>query len=374
MKILYLGASELQLPAINLAVKNGLDVIVVDRNMNHKLKKIVKEFICCDVNDFKGILERLEKSNINNVFCFYGIADYAYRSIYKICKYMNIKKKEVELFKTLSNKRLTYKALEDKRVLIPKVYKLSEINFKKNKKKFPLIIKDAKGYNSYEVRELKNKEELKRLNKFHDDNLIVQKKINGKVFNIDIIYLKNKIINHAYTERFFHKNFLAKYSIEYKQIEKYKKYFDLAKRICSKLGVINGPVTLDFIEKNKKIYFLEISQHIHSVYLNEISGRLNNLGYWFSDLTNSTPKYSITKSVEAHVGYYNIYNSDEEIKKNSDILNKLCSLYKIYYRKGLNTKKKNSLYSIIFLKNKNHSLLLKDIRTIKKIFKNNIYN
>ena len=42
MKILYLGASELQLPAINLAVKMA-DVIVVDRNMN-QLKKIVKEF------------------------------------------------------------------------------------------------------------------------------------------------------------------------------------------------------------------------------------------------------------------------------------------------------------------------------------------
>ena len=50
----------------------------------------------------------------------------------------------------------------------------------------------------------------------------------------------------------FSKDFKATYAIEYKNNYKFKKYFKYAKEICEKIGIDEGPVTLDFIQDNGK--------------------------------------------------------------------------------------------------------------------------
>ena len=102
------------------------------------------------------------------------------------------------------------------------------------------------------VSEIKNDHELKKFLKEYNYNqsIIIQEKIVGKVFNIDLIFFNKSIIKHAYTERFFYKNFKASFSIEHKNNDKFKSYFEQSIKICKKIGINSGPVTLDFIERD----------------------------------------------------------------------------------------------------------------------------
>jgi len=368
-----MGCNELQIPIIEIAKQTGLKIISVDRDCTKSLREKSDIVINQDLKKCRKIITNLKAIQYKNIIGYYGVADYAYESIYKIFKTLKLKNKQLFLIKFLTDKIKTNRVLKNKNINHPKSFKISNKRIDLNKYiskefSFPYILKPSSSYNSLGINEVCNSEDLDRYTKKLKNNfsLFIQEKIEGKVFNIDLIYLKNKVIRHAYTERYFFKNFQASYSIEHKNNEKFTKYFEKAEKICEKIGINFGPITMDFIEKDEKLYLLEISQHLHSIYLNKISGRLNNIKFWFQCLKDKKQKNDFISKTEYHGAYINVYsNCLKSLKKTINKVKLLKSFTEFKKRRSIHFKtRKDYLYGILFLKNKSIIKLKKDISKI----------
>ena len=181
--------------------------------------------------------------------------------------------------------------------------------------------------------------------------------------------MKDYVIQHTFTKRFFSKDFSATYSIEFKNNDRFKKHFDYAIDVCKKIGIKEGPVTLDFIESKGKIYLLEISQHLHCIYLNKISGKIENVKYWFLSFNRNIEDQKNIIKVNYHAAYVNIYlYSLKSLKSNMNKITSLDSYVELKKRNKINiTSNKRSLIGILFLKNKSLIALKRDINQINNL-------
>ena len=373
---LFMGCNELQIPIIDMARQSGLKIISVDRNCIEELRKKSDFIIEQDLNKRTKIIGKLKSIPFTNIVGYYGVADYAYESILEIFEKLNLENKQLNLINTLTNKIKTNKVLKNKKINFPKSLEINKKNLSilsevENKLAFPCILKQSSSYNSLGVNKINNAQELKKISKYLKkyESILLQEKVEGRVFNIDLIFLKDEVVYHTYTERFFLEDFKASYSIEFKDNEKFKKYFQYAEMICNKIGINFGPVTLDFIEKDEKIYLLEISQHLHSIYLNKISGRINNIKKWFGSFKEEKIETKIKNKVKFHCAYLNVYsNLLKSFKKKIKEIRKFKSFIEFKNRTLVNPKNKNNcLIGIIFFKNTSLRGLKKDIDKINNL-------
>jgi len=370
---LFMGCNELQIPIVDMARESGLKIISVDRNCIQELRKSSDFIIEQDLNKCKKIIDKLKEIPFKNIVGYYGVADYAYDSILKIFKILNLKNKQLNLINKLTNKIKTNQILEIEKIKHPKSLVITKKNSDilsqvENEISFPCILKQSSSYNSLGVKKINSIQEFKKIsqNLKEHESILLQEKIEGRVFNIDLIFLKDKVIHHSYTERFFFEDFKAFYSIEYKDNEKFKRYFEHAVKICNKIGINFGPITLDFIEKDKKLYLLEVSQHLHSIYLNKISGRIKNIKNWFSNLKEEKIEIEVANKAKYHCAYLNVYsNSFPHLKKKINEIRLFESFIEFKSRSLADTKNDNDfLVGIFFLKNTNLRSLKQDINKI----------
>lgn len=368
-----MGCNELQIPIVDMARESGLKIISVDRNCIQELRKSSDFIIEQDLNKCKKIIDKLKEIPFKNIVGYYGVADYAYDSILKIFKILNLKNKQLNLINKLTNKIKTNQILEIEKIKHPKSLVITKKNSDilsqvENEISFPCILKQSSSYNSLGVKKINSIQEFKKIsqNLKEHESILLQEKIEGRVFNIDLIFLKDKVIHHSYTERFFFEDFKAFYSIEYKDNEKFKRYFEHAVKICNKIGINFGPITLDFIEKDKKLYLLEVSQHLHSIYLNKISGRIKNIKNWFSNLKEEKIEIEVANKAKYHCAYLNVYsNSFPHLKKKINEIRLFESFIEFKSRSLADTKNDNDfLVGIFFLKNTNLRSLKQDINKI----------
>ncbi len=144
-KLMILGASILQLPAIFEAKKLGLDVIVCDMDPNaigFKESGIVKEYV--STIDTERILEVAKKYGINGIMTL--ATDMPMRSVAVVCKYMNLAGIDEDTAFKATNKYAMRMALKEQSVPIPAFYKAS--NYKEfiesvNKFNSSFVVKPA---------------------------------------------------------------------------------------------------------------------------------------------------------------------------------------------------------------------------------------
>lgn len=369
---LFMGCSEYQVPILKIAKEAGLKLICVDKNGIPELKEEIDYLIKKDLTDYSKVAEKLKKLPFKNIIGFYGVADYAYDSLFEIFKILKINRIKVLSCKKFTDKLSTNSILKKHKIRFPKTVEVKYGNKKlyTNKIKYPCIIKKSLSHNSLGIIEISNNKQLVEIihNSKPKDKLLLQEKINGNVFNVDLIIMKNRIIEHAFTKRYFSKDFKATYAIEYKNNYKFKKYFKYAKEICEKIGIDEGPVTLDFIQDNGKIYLLEISQHFHSIYLNKLSGKIKQIKQWFFSYTKKQIPKEKNFNLSYHVAYINIYlHSKKVFIKNMSFIKKLESFVEFKKRKSINLNNLGSLVGILFLKNKNLICLKNDINLINNL-------
>ncbi|MGF3066285.1 ATP-grasp domain-containing protein [Facklamia sp. P12950] len=117
-KVMILGASILQLPAILKAMKMGLDVVVVDMNPNavgFKIKGITKEFI--STIDKELVYEAAIRNNIDGIMTL--ASDMPMRTVSYVAKKLNLNGiSEDTALKTTSKKHMRT-TLKDHHVAIP---------------------------------------------------------------------------------------------------------------------------------------------------------------------------------------------------------------------------------------------------------------
>ncbi len=165
-KIMILGASILQLPAIKKAKEMGFDVIAVDMNpeaIGFKVSGIKKEII--STIDIPAIIEAAERHQIDGIMTL--ATDMPIRSVAAVAREMNLVGIDEETALKATNKIEMRKALQLGGVPIPKFFKVSNENeYKEAVKQFtvPFIVKPADSSGSrgiFEVVDITNHELVK---------------------------------------------------------------------------------------------------------------------------------------------------------------------------------------------------------------------
>ena len=166
-KIMILGASILQLPAIEKAKEMGLDVVVVDMNPNaigFEIPGIKKEII--STIDVPAIIEAAKRHQIDGIMTL--ATDMPMRSVAAVAEQMGLVGIDKDTAVKATNKAEMRKALQKAGVPIPKFFVVSnEEEYKEAVKEFdvPFIVKPADSSGSrgiFEVIDITNAELVKK--------------------------------------------------------------------------------------------------------------------------------------------------------------------------------------------------------------------
>lgn len=166
-KLMILGASILQLPAIEKAKEMGLDVIVADMNpeaIGFSVSGVKKEII--STIDISAIIEAAQRHQIDGIMTL--ATDMPMRSVAAVANQMGLVGIDEETALKATNKAEMRKALQEANVPIPEFFIVSnEVEYKEAVEKFdvPFIVKPADSSGSrgiFEVIDITNKELVKK--------------------------------------------------------------------------------------------------------------------------------------------------------------------------------------------------------------------
>lgn len=166
-KLMILGASILQLPAIEKAKEMGLDVVVVDMNpdaVGFKVPGIEKEII--STIDIQAVICAAKSHKIDGIMTL--ATDMPMRTVAAVAKEMNLIGIDEETALKATNKAKMRKALQLNNVPIPKFYVVSNKDeYKEVVKQFdvPFIVKPADSSGSRGIFEVKD---------IHNDTLVIE--------------------------------------------------------------------------------------------------------------------------------------------------------------------------------------------------------
>lgn len=166
-KLMILGASILQLPAIEKAKEMGLDVVVVDMNpdaVGFKVPGIEKEII--STIDIQAVISAAKRHRIDGIMTL--ATDMPMRTVAAVAKEMNLIGIDEETALKATNKAEMRKALQLNNVPIPKFYVVSNKDeYKEVVKQFdvPFIVKPSDSSGSRGIFEVKD---------IHNDDLIIE--------------------------------------------------------------------------------------------------------------------------------------------------------------------------------------------------------
>lgn len=164
---MILGASILQLPAIEKAKEMGLDVIVVDMNpeaIGFSILGVKKEII--STIDVSAIIEAAQRHQIDGIMTL--ATDMPMRSVAAVADQMGLVGIDEETALKATNKAEMRKALQEANVPIPEFFIVSnEVEYKEAVEKFdvPFIVKPADSSGSrgiFEVIDITDKELVKK--------------------------------------------------------------------------------------------------------------------------------------------------------------------------------------------------------------------
>lgn len=166
-KLMILGASILQLPAIEKAKEMGLDVVVVDMNpdaIGFNVPGIEKENI--STIDIQAVISAAKRHKIDGIMTL--ATDMPMRTVAAVANEMNLIGIDEETALKATNKAEMRKALQLNNVPIPKFYVVSNKDeYKVVVKQFnvPFIVKPADSSGSRGIFEVKD---------IHNDDLIIE--------------------------------------------------------------------------------------------------------------------------------------------------------------------------------------------------------
>ena len=166
-KLMILGASILQLPAIEKAKEMGLDVVVVDMDPNaigFNVPGIEKEII--STIDIQAVISAAKSHKIDGIMTL--ATDMPMRTVAAVAKEMNLIGIDEETALKATNKAEMRKALHLNNVPIPKFYVVSNKDeYKSVVKQFnvPFIVKPADSSGSRGIFEVKD---------IHNEDLIIE--------------------------------------------------------------------------------------------------------------------------------------------------------------------------------------------------------
>ncbi len=198
-RILIIGGSILQLPAIKKAKEMGLYVGVVDFNPNAIGRKYADEFFEISTIDIDGVTTAAKKFLPQGVITL--ATDMPMRTVAAVAKTIGLKGISPEIAYRATDKVAMIKCFEDNNVPHPWYYEVRDENywhFLINELTYPCIIKPADSSGSRGVCLLNNKQEASQVYSYaksHSSSgvVIVEEYMKGPEVSVEIIVYENEI-------------------------------------------------------------------------------------------------------------------------------------------------------------------------------------
>ena len=200
-KLMILGASVLQIPAIVEAKKMGIYVIAVDMNPNAEGFSYADKKIVVSTTDTKKVLEAARENDIDGIMTI--ASDRPMLTVAKVAKELNLIGIDEETAINATNKSKMRDALKKASVPIPMYFsvddydKYKEAIEKIKNKNYKCIVKPADNSGSRGIRLIENyqEQELEKIYKYCKENsnsgcLVVEEFMQGPEVSVETISYK----------------------------------------------------------------------------------------------------------------------------------------------------------------------------------------
>jgi len=206
-KIMVLGASILQLPAIIEAKKMGIYTIAIDMNPNAIGFKYADKSFEISTIDIPKVLEVAKKEKINGIITL--ASDMPMRTVAYIAKELKLPGIDENTALKATNKYEMRKALQKSKVPIPDFYKVNTFEeYEKVIEKFndKYIVKPADNSGSRGIYLVRDKEERKKAFQYakqysRDGDILVEEFMVGKEVSVESITINGKTTIIAITDK-----------------------------------------------------------------------------------------------------------------------------------------------------------------------------
>lgn len=275
-KLMILGASILQLPAIEKAKEMGIDVVAVDMDPNaigFKIPGIEKEII--STIDTPAIVEAAKRHQIDGVMTL--ATDMPMRSVAAVAKEMNLIGIDEDTALRATNKVEMRVALQAAKVPIPKFFKAAnEEEYIKAVKEFsvPFIVKPADSSGSrgiFEVLDITNQELIQEAYKYCRPfstvgDVVVEEYMNGPEVSVETLSIDGECHVIQITDKL---TTGAPHYVEmgHSQPTRHKKELverigEVAKAANKAIGITNGPSHTEIIITSEGPKIVEIGARL----------------------------------------------------------------------------------------------------------------
>lgn len=275
-KLMILGASILQLPAIEKAKEMGIDVVAVDMDPNaigFKIPGIEKEII--STIDIPAIVEAAKRHQIDGVMTL--ATDMPMRSVAAVAKEMNLIGIDEDTALRATNKVEMRVALQAAKVPIPKFFKVAnEEEYIKAVKEFsvPFIVKPADSSGSrgiFEVLDITNQELIQEAYKYCRPfstvgDVVVEEYMNGPEVSVETLSIDGECHVIQITDKL---TTGAPHYVEmgHSQPTRHKKELverigEVAKAANKAIGISNGPSHTEIIVTSEGPKIVEIGARL----------------------------------------------------------------------------------------------------------------
>lgn len=279
-KIMILGTSSLQIPALMKAKELGYFVIGIDKNEFSKGVPYCDLFYPISTMDKKAVLETAKKEKIFGIFTM--ATDRPMTTVAYVADQMSLVSNTVEAINFSTNKGLMRNRLKIANVEIPDYYIVS--NFfdfvsSVNKIKGKCIIKasDNSGKRGiYQIKKKSNREELAyayeyALSNSSDKKVLVEKLIYGPEVSVESITYKGETTIVAITDkinsgapRFVELGHSQPSQLSESIIAKIK---NLTVQAINALGICTGGAHTEIMVSNGKPYIIEVGPRLGGDYI-----------------------------------------------------------------------------------------------------------
>ena len=285
-KILIICGGFQQLPAVILAKNMGMEVLVVDKNPNCVCKRYADKFKVINAKDYKKIIDYSIENKVDLAFTMQS--DLPVRAMCEVNNIIKENSKQLDATIRCCNKAKTRKTLTETicpqpvyRVLNkkPKIVDISILweRIGKNEKAIlkPVDSSGSRGVTIIEKPEQIQSAYLKAVEHSYSGVVIMEEFIDGVEFGAQTMSIGGKCVSiHIHSDYMNPLGIVPvghSYPGEIKGIKRPEAEV-IIKEAINSLGIINGPTNVDcIIDKNGKVFIIEVGARIGSVCLPELT-------------------------------------------------------------------------------------------------------
>lgn len=344
-KILLLGGSRQQIPAIKCAKEKGYYTILCDYLQDNPGQYIADKFYLESTTDKEVILNIAKREKIDGIVAY--ASDPAAPTAAYVAEKLGLPTNPYKAVKILSNKDLFRKFLKENNFNCPNMIEAisyEELREKIQKLKFPVIIKPVDSSGSKGITKLVNEENLKfyyeKALKFsREKKVIVEEIIEGLGFPLagDGFSVNGKLVFYAFADDHFDysaSNSLAPVAETYPYIQSktlQNKIVNEIQRVFDLLNIKTGAYNFEVrIDKEENVYLMEIGPRNGGNGIPPITRYatgIDMIEYTIKAAMGESCDDLIMKDVEGYWSTYMVHSNkagklkeiviDEEYKKNN---------------------------------------------------------